>query len=205
MYCNNCGKHNPENSKFCKSCGSKIINMSEENEIVDTRSKDNSSTKNNNITQAKQKVDAGLGGWLALVGLGLIVGPFYTVSNIYGYFPLFNKTYNVPGYLPLLQFEFVIMIAFFLANIYLLYLYFKKNIKFPKYYVTYLIATAVFAIVDYILLNSLVAPTPEQQKILTDTSAQYTGTVSQAIITAIIWVWYMKKSKRVKATFIKTQ
>jgi len=179
--------------------------MSEENEIVDTRSKDNSSTKNNNITQAKQKVDAGLGGWLALVGLGLIVGPFYTVSNIYGYFPLFNKTYNVPGYLPLLQFEFVIMIAFFLANIYLLYLYFKKNIKFPKYYVTYLIATAVFAIVDYILLNSLVAPTPEQQKILTDTSAQYTGTVSQAIITAIIWVWYMKKSKRVKATFIKTQ
>src|SRR6266567_3338251 len=31
MYCNNCGKHNPEDSKFCKHCGEKIAeeNVSE--------------------------------------------------------------------------------------------------------------------------------------------------------------------------------
>lgn len=29
MYCNNCGKHNPEDSKFCQSCGAKMIKVSE--------------------------------------------------------------------------------------------------------------------------------------------------------------------------------
>jgi hypothetical protein len=28
MYCNNCGKHNPENSNFCRSCGAKITKIS---------------------------------------------------------------------------------------------------------------------------------------------------------------------------------
>ncbi len=30
MYCNNCGKHNPEDSKFCQSCGAKMIKASDE-------------------------------------------------------------------------------------------------------------------------------------------------------------------------------
>ena len=30
MYCNNCGKHNPEDSKFCKSCGEKLVKISEQ-------------------------------------------------------------------------------------------------------------------------------------------------------------------------------
>lgn len=29
MYCNNCGKHNPEDSKFCKSCGKELVKISD--------------------------------------------------------------------------------------------------------------------------------------------------------------------------------
>lgn len=29
MYCNYCGKHNPEGSKFCKNCGEKLVKMTE--------------------------------------------------------------------------------------------------------------------------------------------------------------------------------
>lgn len=35
MYCNNCSKHNPEDSKFCKSCGQKLEKVSEQE--VDTK------------------------------------------------------------------------------------------------------------------------------------------------------------------------
>lgn len=34
MYCNNCGKHNIPNSKFCQHCGSKIVISSQTNEFI---------------------------------------------------------------------------------------------------------------------------------------------------------------------------
>src|SRR5260221_10131905 len=164
MYCNECGKHNPEDSKFCQSCGAKIVKVSEHKTDNHTHIESSSSvTENKNTTHDNKKVKAGLEGWLALIGLGLIVSPFITGYNLYGYFPLFNQTYNIPGYMTLLQFEFVISSGILLLNLYVLYLYFKRKRNFPRYYIIYLIGTAIFVSLDHLLLASLAAPTPEQQ------------------------------------------
>lgn len=215
MYCSNCGKHNSEDSKFCQSCGSKIIRVSTGRKtsnhaqikaIAEPHAEatvTSSQTKDKNTTQNNKKVNAGLGGWLFFVGLGLIAVPFFQGPNILRYLSLLNQTYNIPGYMMLLRFEFVASIAIFIASIYLLFLYFKKNIKFPKYYIIFLIGTAAYTIIDYLSLASLVTPTPEQQKVITDTLSQYSSQVTKSIFFAIIWILYMKKSKRVKATFIK--
>jgi len=202
MHCQTCGEKNNLEDTFCTNCGAKIIEVSighktDNNTHIEARS---SKTENKNITQANKKVNAGLGGWLAWVGLGLIASPFYRVPGLLKYFPLFNRVYDIPGYLTLLQFEFIMWIAFLFANFYLIYLYFKKNINFPKYYIIYLIATVIFTAVDYAFLASLTAPTPAEQKILTDALSQ--NSITSTIIFAIIWVLYMNKSKRVKATFI---
>lgn len=204
MYCNECGKYNSKGSKFCQHCGKKLLREIEEDKITkeSTKELDTSSDENEPVKESKGKVDAGLGGWLALVGLGLIINPFFYGYQTLSYFPLFNQTYDIPGYLTLLQFEFLIMFASFALSVYLLILYFKKKIKFPKYYILFLIGSAIWVVIDHIFLASLSPQTAQEQKAISDALSQNSGTIGRSILAAIIWVSYMKKSKRVKATFI---
>lgn len=202
MYCNNCGKHNPEGSKFCQHCGFKIEHIEERRSSSKHNKVQSSEQTNSKVEENNNTVKAGLNGWLAVVGLGLILTLLIQGYGLFGYFPLFNQTYDIPGYVGLLQFEFVMALAITMASIYLLYLYFKKNKKFPKFYITFLIVNAVYVTLDHIILASLTAPTPEQQKIISDTLSSHSSEVGRAIFFAIIWVWYTIKSKRVKATFV---
>lgn len=203
MYCNNCGKQNPQDSKFCKHCGSEIKKVLAEHK-VDTQAGEVSSSdpENKNTKQSNEKAKTPFSGWLALVGLGLILTPIIQGYGLLGYFSLFNETFDIPGYMSLLQMEFVASIVIIIASLYILYLYFKKSVNFPKYYIILLIASAVYTAIDHLLLASLTAPTPEQQKAITDALSQNSGEVGKSIFFAIIWVSYIIKSKKVKATFV---
>lgn len=187
MYCTNCGKKNPENSLFCQQCGKKL-----------SGSKNSGKEK----SEAKKTAKAGLGGWLALVGLGLIIALGYQAYNLVSYLPLFNESFDIPGYLPLLYIEFFASLFIVSAEAYLLYLYFKKNFKFPQYYITFLIAVAIYVVLDHLWLASLVAPTATEQKVISDTLSNNFCEVTRTIVFSVIWISYMKKSKQVKATFI---
>lgn len=205
MYCSNCGKHNTEDSKFCQYCGSKLTKTSTKNEsLSETKDEvDSPKTENNESSLKDKKVNAGLGSWLALVGLGLVVGLIMQISGISGYFPLLSNTYAIPGYSSLLWFEFLVGVVFIGYIIYLIYLYFKKNRKFPKTYIIYLVAYTAFSLLDQLWLASLSAPTQEMQKVINDALTQNSSDVSRNVVVAIIWILYMLKSKRVKATFIE--
>ncbi len=205
MYCSNCGKHNSEGSKFCEHCGSQLIKDSAENKSVSQAKAvvDPPKTENKEPLPKDKKVNAGLGGWLALVGLGMIVGVVWQSYSIFGYFSYLSNTYTIPGYSSLLWFEFLIGVAFIGSLVYLIYLYFKKKKNFPKYYVFYLIASIVFALLDWLWVASLQAPTQELQKILNDTVTQNSSNVSRTVVQSVIWILYMLKSKQVKATFIE--
>lgn len=202
MYCGKCGKPNPEDSIFCQSCGSKIVKTSVENKARN-QEEAKISPNDKEVVPADKKVKSGLTGWLAIVGFSLIVTPIYEGYSLLGYFPLLNQTYNIPGYTTLLRFEFVALFAILIAGIYLLFLYFKKNIKFPKSYIIFQISVVAYVILDYLFLASLTAPTQEQQKVISDTLSQNSSNITRSIIFGIIWILYMKKSKKVKATFVK--
>lgn len=204
MYCNNCGKHNPEDSKFCKSCGSKIIRVSSDKNTDNQAEAGLQETENNTPSPKNEKVKAGLTGWLALVGLGLIVNPLLQGYSLLGYLPYFSQTSDIPGYMGLLQLEFVASIILTIAGIYLLVLYLKKNVNFPKYYITYLISSSVYVIIDHLILASLTAPTLELQNVISNALSENITTVTRTVVFAIIWSLYMTKSKQVKATFIKS-
>lgn len=197
MYCNKCGKSNPESSKFCKHCGAEIIKVSQEHKAVDTPQPEITHS-----TNTENKTKPGLTGWLALVGLGLIVGVFIQGYGVLEYLPLLSEVFDIPGYSTLLQLEFLFSIIFTGSTAYLLYLYLKKNEKFPNYYFIFLIASIIYVILDHLFLASLSAPTSELQSVINDTLSENTGTVSRTVITSIIWALYIKKSKQVKATFI---
>lgn len=197
MYCNNCGKHNPRESNFCKYCGSEITKISSEiTPKNDSHIQDSESDHKN----AKPS----LSGWLAVVGFGLVLGLAVQAYGTIEYIPLLSETYDIPGYLGLLQIEFYASIILGIFNAYLLYLYFKKNKKFPKLYVVYLIASTVYVLLDHFFLATLTAPTPEQQEVIEDALNQNAGDVGRTIVSSVIWVWYIKVSKQVKVTFVNS-
>ncbi len=150
----------------------------------------------------------GLGGWLILVGFGLCVNFVWRLTflakNWRGFFS--NAAWQavaVPGaehyhslYGPLLIFEVLGNVIFTALNILAIGLFFTKRRIFPKVYITLMIGTALFFLVDEIAGNAI--PYEAQQSRGTPLR-----TVVRSVVQAILWSSYILKSKRVKATFIR--
>ena len=97
----------------------------------------------------------GLGGWLILVGIGVVLSPFrllYTLIPVYQ--PIFedgtwealttesSEVYN-PYFSTLLFGEITFNVLMISACIYLIYLFFSKHYFFPKLYIAILVASLV--------------------------------------------------------------
>lgn len=197
MFCEHCGKSIPDNTKFCASCGSAVSVP-----VVETSKQ-----------EMVEKNLKGLGGWLILVVLGLFVIVSFQVYGVYESIIMFtdgtveylnnpSSEVYISGFEGMLKFEAIVEILFLAAAIYLLYLFFKESRKFPKYYVPFLVAAIIYAIVDYALLSS-VSVSGEVKKIVDEILSEQIGELGRAITSALIWGTYIKKSKRVKATFVK--
>lgn len=196
MFCKHCGKQIGEGEKFCASCGNAASATVEspKQAIVDKNLK-------------------GLSGWLVLVILGLFATVLFQVYGVYESVTMFtdgtveflsdpSSEVYIPGYGGLLKFEFIAEIIFLVAAVYLVYLFFKKSKKFPKYYVPFLIISVIYVIVDYALLAS-VSVSGEVQQVIDEVLSEQSGEIGRAVIGALIWGAYIKKSKRVKATFVE--
>ena len=150
----------------------------------------------------------GLGGWLILVGIGVVVGPFRLAAEFVPlYYSIFtdgtfevlttqgSEAYN-PMWGPLLVFETIFNSLIILASCYLIYLYFSKHYLFPKVYITIVLFSLVFIPVDAWLASFVLPDEP-----MFDPAT--TKELAKTIFTAVIWVPYMLISKRVKVTFVE--
>ena len=178
MICNNCGKTIPENSKFCRFCRTEL-------------------TTAERVGKVK-----GFSGWLAFLGFGLFISIFLLGYNIIETFPLLLDTYDIPGLLAIIQFEFVFYVALIVSVAYLLYLYFKRSRRFPKYFTWIYLTSLVFIIVEHIFIASLVAPTVELQNSIDAIVSESLFDIVKALINSSIWILYVNNSKKVKETFI---
>lgn len=169
---------------------------------------------NEEIVQKDQKLK-GLGGWLVLVILGLFASALYQIHGIYTDINLFtNGTITflsdsssqvyIPGFSGALKFELIAQILFLVSAIYLIYLFFRKSSKFSKYYVLYLVAFAIYAILAYIITSSLSISYEGIRETVEAALSEQASQVGRVIISALIWGLYMKKSKRVKMTFVES-
>lgn len=156
----------------------------------------------------------GLGGWLILVATGLILTPVFVIlsfwSNILPFFqeglwekftdptsPLYQRAFA-----PMLIGEMVCCFVTFLFSLYLIYLFFKKSRKFPKLYIMWLTVTLIVLTYDtYAVVYALDALLSEADK-HSLTSEGMVGMVRH-MVQMMIWIPYMLKSIRVRATFIE--
>ncbi len=162
----------------------------------------------------KEKNLKGLRGWLILVDLGLIVAVIFQLVGVYQSVKLFidgtisvlsdaSSTTYIPGFTLWIIYGFIAQIIIIFASLYLLYLFSQKSKKFPKLYIVFLIASLIFILLDYAIWASLSGATSTTQEILKNAQPDLLKSLLRSIVAAIVWGLYMKKSKRVKATFVE--
>ena len=150
----------------------------------------------------------GLGGWLILVALGIIVSPLRIIFEL---FPLYSDIFT-NGYweilttsgtdayhamwAPILLEEMGINLALIFAWLYTIFLFFSKKRAFPKWYIGIVLFTLIFIVVDAIAIKSVL---PDEPIFDSDTVKE----ISRMLISCLIWIPYMLISKRVAATFVR--
>lgn len=166
---------------------------------------------NREITVAEEKQPEqleGLGGWLILVGLGVVLSPLRIIGQT---LPIYADVFSAeawaalttPGtedYIPFLSpyliAEVSINVGLVLAWIFIAFLFFSKKRAFPKWYIGTLLFTLVFVLIDALALK-LVAP--DKPVFDGDTVKE----LARLLVTTLIWVPYMLVSERVKLTFVR--
>lgn len=159
--------------------------------------------------ETAQNKPKGLGGWLVLLALGLVVTPFRMGFQFYrDMLPaLAPETWNAltnsgsaayhPFWGPLIIFEVVANLALFVFTLWLIWLFFNKSKRVPKLIIIWLVLLAAMQTIDLLFANQIpaVAAQPTDPESIKD--------LIRPVVSAAIWIPYFLKSKRVKNTFIE--
>ena len=136
---------------------------------------------------------AGLEGWLFIPTFWLIIYPILLVLNLYLYIEQFSLALK-EGFGIVFGLEILILIILLAITLYCGFYFFQKKKNAPRIVIFWLkisiLFSAILLIVELIYgANGLAFENGKQ--------------LSKDIFTALIWIPYFKKSKRVKATFTK--
>lgn len=156
-------------------------------------------------TQAPLK---GIGGWLILVVIGLVVTPVrITYFMIANHWPVFRDglwpVLTTPGtdayhplWAPLIIFEILGNLGSICLALVTLWLLARRSRRTPLLAITWLILGATFVVIDFFAAD-LIPAVAEQQ------DPENMKELVRSIVGVAIWVPYFLVSKRVKATFVE--
>jgi len=139
---------------------------------------------------------SGIGGWLILVGIALLLTPIADVARIYSDLSTFytggfgQMLSDHPAATELMVAQIVADAIFFVCLVALNYLFYRKNKMFPRMMIVYLFVHTI-----YILIRS------HTGDVMLGTH-DFSARAASATASASIWIAYLVGSKRVKATFI---
>lgn len=150
---------------------------------------------------------SGIGGWLILVAVGLVVQPIMiVVKNIDltwvfrldRWVPLTTpgtEEYNVL-WAPALLLETVGTIALAVISVLLLILFFQKRSSLPKVFIYFRLSALLYFVVDSLLAAGIPA-------VANQPGNSGHATLVREGFFCLIWISYFLKSERVKATFVR--
>jgi hypothetical protein len=160
------------------------------------------------VTMTDGKGPKGLGGWLIVVGIGVVSTPIrMLVSALPVYWSIFtdgtwqaitsksSEFYN-PYFARLVVGEVIVNLILFGLSICLIYLFFKKHHRFPRLYIYMLIGSLLFVFLDAWLVSKVFPGIPFFD-------AEMALPLWGALFGALIWVPYMLVSERVRLTFVE--
>jgi hypothetical protein len=150
----------------------------------------------------------GIGGWLILPLLGLILTPIRVgFSSVRDLAPALKPgtwaALTTPGaaayhplWAPVLVFECVVNGLLIVCSLVLLWLFLRKSHRVPLLMVAWLVAIVAVQVVDLLLVGQIpaAAAAPDAQGI---------RDLVRLVLSALIWIPYFLRSKRVKNTFVE--
>jgi len=189
-YCEKCESEYDESNQFCENDGNKLVLKEKE---IDSNTNDHDSTSQNaNIEDNNTTELSGIGGWLLIPAIGLILAPIKSVAFFYlG----INMVQNFsPELLDDSRFWLIglIDIVAIVAGIIIAVLFFKKLI-FAKKAIIGLMAALFIATSFQALLNL---------SIFGEGDFEFFKPVLHTFVFGSIWIPYFLKSKRVENTFV---
>lgn len=144
----------------------------------------------------------GIGGWLILPMLGLILTPLTGLVGLKDYIGL-SETFHlltVPQQIFLVVEIIGNLVIAVILPIILLVLLFSKKLGFPRLYIAWAIANLVFVLADLIAAKILFGDVFEAQGVsLID--QETARSIGRSIVLVVIWIPYMLNSQRVQNTF----
>jgi transglutaminase-like putative cysteine protease len=147
----------------------------------------------------------GLGGWLVLIGFGVVVRPLAdAVQLIKTFSPYFDLRRMEPLTLPesesylagfetLLVAEAACNLALLAAGVFLAFLFFSKSRLFPTVFIIWMVSATLFGVADVVATQS----------VMKETDALAYKDAARVALSCAIWIPYMCVSKRVRQTFVK--
>jgi len=151
-----------------------------------------------------------IGGWLALIGIGLVTRPiailhdfFGELSSVYfteaGWNALNGKSELVVlSYHLVIPIEMAFNIFLFCGSILMIVLFFQKRNSFPSFFSIFIAGNLLFLIADMFVSQSILGDHSGSG----DNAAEVD--IFRQLIAAAIWIPYMYKSQRVKDTFVNS-
>ena len=142
----------------------------------------------------------GLGGWLILTGIGLVVALLRILYMLFGTdvpvltaarFAAVRQRY--PLLHGLVAFEAVTNVVLLLLVAWLLYLFFSKRRSFPTIMILYMVFSNAVMIADVLAAHAIL---PSVSHVSGDFN------LARSIIAAALWIPYFLRSRRVKVTFV---
>ncbi|TCM68075.1 uncharacterized protein DUF2569 [Acinetobacter calcoaceticus] len=149
----------------------------------------------------------GLGGWLILVAIGLVLSASAVLVSIYPFFEMLSaekweilaafepETFN-SELRSIIFAEIGFNILLFFAFLYVIYLFFSKHYLFPKFFIAIQVVVIFYILVDSYVVSLI----PPMEPMLDYDTIK---SLVRALIYAAFWITYMLKSERVKQTFVE--
>jgi len=133
----------------------------------------------------------GIGGWLILPAIGLILGPVVSVVGLIAAMAFFSEI-TATGHGDLFAFELVLEAGFVVFTIYVATRFFAKKSDAPSIFIALQVAGVMVSLM--LLVIELGAGADEF-------AVESGKHLVRGVIGAAIWIPYFMGSKRVKATF----
>jgi len=162
--------------------------------------------------QAPSPVPEGISGWLSVVALGLVGSPVVVAYRLWtddqfashAHFESGNQV--IQGLFGLMTIEILGGLASLAALLYLNFLFFKKKQLFPRYFIIFLAANVLLALIEYWACPDQGALGPDWERasrLQQSLQGELASHCGKAIISAAVWIPYFMSSRRVKNTFIE--
>ncbi|MCF6138864.1 DUF2569 domain-containing protein [Pseudalkalibacillus berkeleyi] len=158
----------------------------------------------------------GIGGWLILMAVGLMMVPLIRLYSLYqSYWTVYhtpawssltesgNPLYHA-WFQPTFWLNIAVDIGFIGLSVAALWLLFTKHSLFPKFMIYYLVGLTVFAIIDGLITNWIFGSLPLTAETLDYVKNQSYRQQAGSLLLCLIWIPYLLRSQRVKTTFVNS-